>query len=81
MKSVRMDNLILNMKQEETKRHMAGFEEEVAHNREMAAYRREVRWWLLTYPPLPPLPGESVNPGAQTWPPTGHIYNTSLVIF
>ena len=71
-----------DLKNEETKRHMAGFEEEVAHNREMAAHRREVRKTGGGSPPTPPSPlsGVAVNPEVQTWPPRGHVYNPRLVM-
>ena len=70
-----------DLKNEETKRHMAGFEEEVAYNRQMAAHRREVRKTGGGSPPTPPapLPGDAVNTQPQTWPPTGHIYNPRSV--
>ena len=71
-----------DLKMEESKRHMAGFEEEVAYNREMAAHRREVRKTGGGSPPTPPspLPGDAVNPLHQTWPPAGHIYNPRFCI-
>ena len=61
---------------------MAGFEKEVAYNRQMAAHRREVRKTGGGSPPVPPapLPGDAVNTQPQTWPPTGHVYNPRSVI-
>ena len=65
-----------DLKLEETKCHMSGFEDEVAYNRQMAAHR-EVRQTGGGSPPAPPppLPGDTVNTQPQTWLPTGHIYN------
>ena len=72
-----------DLKQDETKRHMAGFEEEVAYNREMATHRREIRKTGGGSPPVPPSPlaGDAVNPAVQSWPPTGHTYNPRYKIF
>ena len=69
-----------DLKLEETKKHMQGLEEEVAHMRDMAAHRREIRktGGGSPPPPPPPLAGDNVNPEVNTWPPTGHIYNPRL---